>query len=141
MRGKVLSSRRSPRCWSGRQRRAAQQVTGLTATQEYGFTTLKWNPVPGATDYQIERQSVDANDAPVGTATIVGLWQPIRTITRRSPSFAESGYTLGGRYQWRVRARLGTANPQPYSERVAGTTHGHWGRGPRCDRARAGSSA
>ena len=61
---------------------SAQQVTGLTATQEYGFTTLKWTPVPNATDYQIERQSVDANDAPIGTATIVGLWQPIRTITR-----------------------------------------------------------
>ena len=40
---------------------SAQQVTGLTATQEYGFTTLKWNPVPNATDYQIERQSVDAD--------------------------------------------------------------------------------
>ena len=109
---------------------SAQQVTGLTATQEYGFTTLKWNPVPNATDYQIERQSVDANDAPVGTATIVGLWQPIRTITDANPTFAESGYTLGGRYQWRVRARLGTANPQPYSERVVGTTQGHWGEGP-----------
>ena len=109
---------------------SAQQVTGLTATQEYGFTTLKWNPVPNATDYQIERQSVDANDAPVGTATIVGLWQPIRTINDGSPTFAESGYTLGGRYQWRVRARLGTANPQPYSERVVGTTQGHWGTGP-----------
>ena len=34
---------------------SAQQVTGLTATQEYGFTTLKWTPVPNATDYQIER--------------------------------------------------------------------------------------
>jgi hypothetical protein len=109
---------------------SAQQVTGLTATQEYGFTTLKWNPVPNATDYQIERQSVDANDAPVGTATIVGLWQPVRQINDGSPSFAESGYTLGGRYQWRVRARLGTANPQPYSERVVGTTQGHWGEGP-----------
>ncbi len=109
---------------------AAQQVTGLTAVQEYGFTTLKWNPVAGATDYQIERQSVDASDAPVGTATIDGLWQPIRQINDASPSFAESGYTLGGRYQWRVRARLGTANPQPYSERVVGTTQGHWGEGP-----------
>jgi hypothetical protein len=109
---------------------SAQQVTGLSATQEYGFTTLKWNPVPGATDYQIERQSVDAQDQPTGTATIVGLWQPIRQINDGSPSFAESGYTLGGRYQWRVRARLGTANPQPYSERVVGTTQGHWGEGP-----------
>src|SRR6188472_1811909 len=98
---------------------AAQQVTGLTAAQDVGFTTLKWNPVPGATDYQIERQSVDpATDQPTGTATIVGVWQSVRTITPDKPAFAESGYTLGGRYQWRVRARLGTANPQPYSDPI-----------------------
>src|SRR5687768_10677962 len=110
-----------------------EQVTGLTATQEYGFTTLKWNPVAGATDYQIERQSVDANDAPTGTAQIVGVWQPQRTITPSSPTFAESGYTLGNRYQWRVRARFGTGSSavlKPYSERVVGTTMGHWGEGP-----------
>ena len=101
---------------------AAQQVTGLTATQDYGFTTLKWNPVAGATDYQIERTPVDANDAPTGAAAIVGVWQPQRTVTPDKPAFAESGYTLGGRYQWRVRARLGTANPQPYSAPVTGTT-------------------
>src|SRR5262245_32139801 len=99
---------------------SAQQVTGLTATQDVGFTTLKWTPVAGATDYQIERQSLDANDLPTGTATIVGVWQPQRTITPESPAFAESGYTLGLRYQWRVRARLGTT-AQPYSDPVKGT--------------------
>ena len=102
---------------------SAQQVTGLTATQDVGFTTLKWAPVAGATDYQIERQSVDpATDQPTGTATIVGVWQSTRTVTPDQPAFAESGYTLGGRYQWRVRARLGTANPQPYSDPIKGTT-------------------
>src|SRR5690348_14943107 len=90
----------------------AQEVTGLTATQDVGFTTLKWNPVPGATDYQIERTPVDANDQPTGAAAIVGVWQPQRTITPGKPAFAESGYALGGRYTWRVRARLGTADPQ-----------------------------
>ena len=40
---------------------SAQQVTGLSATQDVGFTTLKWDPVPGATDYQIERTPVDAD--------------------------------------------------------------------------------
>src|SRR5829696_5396029 len=108
---------------------SAQQVTGLTASQDVGFTTLKWTPVPNATDYQIERQAVDANDQPTGTATIVGVWQSQRTITPSLPTFAESGYALGGRYQWRVRARLGTTNPQPYSERVVGTTLGHPGEG------------
>src|SRR6187551_1707565 len=102
------------------------QVTGLTATHDVGFTTLKWNPVAGATDYQIERQSVDpATDAPTGAATIVGVWQPQRTITPDKPAFAESGYTLGGRYQWRVRARFGTGTGavlKPYSDPVKGTT-------------------
>src|SRR3954453_20864018 len=101
---------------------SAQQVAGLTASEDVGFTTLKWNPVPGATDYQIERTPVDANNQPAGTATIVGVWQPQRTITPDKPAFAESGYTLGGRYQWRVRARLGTANPQAYSDPIADTT-------------------
>src|SRR3954451_8595943 len=100
----------------------AQEVTGLTATQDVGFTTLKWNPVAGATDYQIERTPVDADNAPTGAATIVGVWQPQRTITPDKPAFAESGYTLGGRYQWRVRARLGTTNPQPSSDPVRDTT-------------------
>ena len=104
----------------------AQQVTGLTATQEYGFTTLKWSPVPGATDYQIERTPVDATNQPTGTAAIVGVWQPQRTITPNAPAFAESGYKLGERFQWRVRARIGTTE-QPYSEPVAGQTTAHWG--------------
>ena len=109
---------------------SAQQVTGLTATQDYGFTTLKWSPVAGATDYQIERTPVDADDAPTAVAAIVGVWQPQRTITPSAPSFADSGYPLGGRYTWRVRARLGTANPQPYSNAITQTTMGHWGTGP-----------
>src|ERR1700742_5031592 len=85
-----------------------EQVTGLTATQDVGFTTLKWDPVAGATDYQIERTPVDASGQPTGAATIVGVWQPQRTVTPDKPAFAESGYQLGGRYQWRVRARIGT---------------------------------
>src|SRR3954451_24166547 len=98
------------------------QVTGLTATQDVGFTTLKWSPVAGATDYQIERTPVDAANQPTGAAVIVGVWQPQRTVTPANPTFAESGYALGGRYQWRVRARLGTANPQPYSDPIVGDT-------------------
>src|SRR3954453_22495231 len=100
---------------------AAQQVTGLTAAQDTGFTTLKWTPVPNATDYQIERTPVDASNAPTGPAVIVGVWQSQRTITPANPTFAEAGYALGGRYQWRVRARLGTT-AQTYSDPVVGTT-------------------
>src|SRR4051812_11334759 len=94
------------------------QVTGLTASQDVGFTTLKWNPVAGATDYQIERTPVDAADQPTGAATIVGVWQPQRTITPDKPAFAESGYALGGGATWRVG---GPPRPaaQPASAAVA----------------------
>ncbi|HET6548789.1 MAG TPA: M14 family zinc carboxypeptidase, partial [Solirubrobacter sp.] len=106
---------------------AAQQVTGLTAEQEYGFTTLKWDAVPEATSYEIERTPVDAANQPTGEADIVGRWFPDRTITPDEPAFAESGYTLGGRYQWRVR--VGT-DDSTFSAPVSGTTMGHWGEGP-----------
>jgi hypothetical protein len=106
------------------------QVTGLTATQGEGYTTLGWNPVAGATDYQIERTPVDATNTPTGAAVIVGVWQPQRHVNNTSPRFAEAGFALGGRYQWRVRARLGTANPQAFSEPVFGTTKPQWGTGP-----------
>ena len=33
----------------------AQQVTGLAVEQADGFASLSWDPVAGATDYQIER--------------------------------------------------------------------------------------
>src|SRR3954447_9824532 len=101
------------------------QVTGLTASQDVGFTTLKWNPVAGATDYQIERTPVDANGQATGAATIVGVWQPQRTITPDKPAFAESGYALGGRYTWRVRARVRTGTGavlKPFSAPVTATT-------------------
>src|SRR4051794_36917650 len=109
------------------------QVTGVTATQDIGFTTLKWNPVAGATDYQIERTPVDAGDAPTAAATIAGVWQPQRTVTPDKPTFAESGYALGGRYAWRVRARFGTGTGavlQPYSAPVVATTLPVPGSGP-----------
>lgn len=105
------------------------QVTGLSAVQGEGFTTLSWSPVDGATDYQIERTPVDAADQPTGAATIVGLWRPTRTVRPDAPTFAESGFVLGERFQWRVRARIGTT-AQPYSEPVFGTTLPQWGDGP-----------
>src|SRR3954452_8492036 len=105
------------------------QVTGLTATQDVGFTTLKWSPVAGATDYQIERTPVNADEPPAGAATIVGVWQPQRTVTPDKPSFAESGYALGGRYTWRGRARLATV-AQDFSQPLTATTLPIPGGGP-----------
>ena len=107
----------------------AQTITGLSASQQDGFTTLKWTAVPNATDYQIERTPVDASNTPTGAAVVVGVWQPQRTVTPDQPTFADSGYPLGIRYQWRVRARLGTTE-QPYSDPVFGTTLPQWGTGP-----------
>ena len=107
----------------------AQTVTGLSASQGDGFTTLKWTAVPNATDYQIERTPVNAANAPTGASVVVGVWQPQRTVTPDQPTFADSGYPLGSRYQWRVRARLGTT-AQPYSDPVFGTTLPQWGTGP-----------
>ena len=99
----------------------AQQVTGLEVRQDDGFATLSWDPVPGATDYQIERATAGG-----GAAVIVGIWRPNRQVNQESPAFADAGFNPGDAFQWRVRARFGTA-PQPYSEPVTGTTRPEFG--------------
>ncbi|MFC0506140.1 M14 family zinc carboxypeptidase [Micromonospora costi] len=102
------------------------QVTNLTVRQADGYATLAWQPVDGATDYQIERTPVDANGTPTGAATIVGIWRPNRQINQESPTFADAGFNPGDRFQWRVRARFDTTE-QPYSTPVTGTTTAPWG--------------
>jgi hypothetical protein len=104
------------------------QVSGLTVVQDDGFARLAWTPVAGATDYQIERTPVDDANAPTGEAAIVGVWQPERTVTPDSPTFADSGFALGDRFQ-RVRARLAT-EAEPFSDPVFATTLPQWGTGP-----------
>jgi hypothetical protein len=101
----------------------AQQVTGLEVRQDDGFATLSWDPVQGATDYQIERPPAGA---PLGTGVVVGVWRPNRQINQDSPAFADGGFNPGDELQWRVRARFGT-EPQPYSEPVSGTTQPEFG--------------
>jgi Zinc carboxypeptidase len=101
----------------------AQQVTGLEVRQDDGFATLSWDPVAGATDYQIERTLAGT---PLGTGVVVGVWRPNRQINQDEPAFADAGFIPGDSFQWRVRARLGTA-PQPYSEPVTGTTRTKFG--------------
>ncbi|MGH9245933.1 MAG: PxKF domain-containing protein [Acidimicrobiales bacterium] len=85
----------------------SDQVTGLAATQQDGFATLTWEPVEGATGYQIERTPVDGDDEPIGPSAITGVWRPNRTVTPESPSFADAGFNPGDRYAWRVRAQFG----------------------------------
>src|SRR5918995_4131059 len=93
----------------------AQQVTGLEVRQDDGFATLSWDPVAGATEYQIER-------APAGaTGVVVGVWRPNRQVDQDEPAFADAGFNPGDELQWRVRARNGT-EPQPYSAPVTGQT-------------------
>lgn len=102
------------------------QVTGLTVSQGDGYATVAWTPVEGATDYQIERTPVDAADVATGPSVVVGVWRPNRQVNNESPTFADAGFNPGDRFQWRVRARFGTAE-QPYSAPVAGQTKQPWG--------------
>jgi hypothetical protein len=101
----------------------AQQVTGLEVRQGDGFATLSWDPVEGATDYEIERTPAGA---PLGTGVVVGVWRPDRQVNQDQPAFADAGFNPGDELQWRVRARFGT-EPQPYSEPVSGTTNPEFG--------------
>src|SRR5687768_11303158 len=78
----------------------ANQVTGVAVEQEDGFASLSWDSVLGATDYQIERTPVGADDLPTGPAAIVGVWRPNRTVTPASPTFADAGFNPGDRFQW-----------------------------------------
>src|SRR5918996_776075 len=98
------------------------QVTGLTAEQQLGFATLSWNPVPGATEYEIERTPVNANDEPTGTPVITGIWRPNRQVTQDVPAFADANFNPGDRFRWRVRAP-----GEEFSEPVFGTTLPYWG--------------
>jgi Zinc carboxypeptidase len=105
---------------------APNQVTGVAVEQADGFATLSWDTVAGATDYQIERTPVDAANAPTGSAVIVGVWRPNRTVTPDSPTFADAGFNPGDRFQWRVRARTG-ATLHPFSDALFDTTLPQWG--------------
>jgi hypothetical protein len=98
-----------------------EEVTGLAVVQGDGYATVSWTPVVGATDYQIERTPVDAQNTPIGPSVITGVWRANRTVTPDSPSFADAGFNPGDRFQWRVRARVDTTQ-LPFSEPVFGTT-------------------
>ena len=104
----------------------ANQVTGVAVEQADGFASLSWDSVEGATDYQIERTPVKADDVPTGPPAIVGFWRANRTVTPDSPTFADAGFNPGDRFRWRVRARTGTTE-HPFSDPVFGTTLPQWG--------------
>jgi hypothetical protein len=95
---------------------------GARGPPGHGFATLSWDPVAGATEYDIERRPVGAP----GTGVVAGVWRPNRQINQDSPAFADAGFNPGDSFQWRVRARFGT-EPQPYSAPVSGTTQPEFG--------------
>ena len=102
------------------------QVTGVAVVHKDGYSTVSWTHVDGATEYEIERTPVDEADVPTGDSVIVGIWRPDRQVNQDFPTFADAGFLPGDRFQWRVRALLDT-EPQPFSERVFGTTLPQWG--------------
>ena len=78
---------------------AMAQGPAVTVEQGYGFATVSWSAVAGATEYEIER--APASGAEPGV--VVGRWLPTRYRTGEL-TFADSGFGLGESYRWRVRA-------------------------------------
>ncbi|MEE6283229.1 M14 family zinc carboxypeptidase [Georgenia sp. MJ170] len=98
------------------------EVTGLSVDQQRGFATLRWEPVAGVDEYQIERTEVDANDEPVGEPLITGIWRPNRQVDQEVPAFADANFDPGDRFRWRV----GIAG-EGFSDPVYDTTLPQWG--------------
>jgi len=98
------------------------QVTALTVEQQLGFATLSWEPVMGATEYQIERTPVDDDNNPAGAPVVTGIWRPNRQVDQDAPAFADANFNPGDRFRWRVGVP-----GEPFSEPVYGTTLPHWG--------------
>src|SRR5690625_3542180 len=98
------------------------QVTGLAVEQRAGFATLRWEPVAGAGEYEIERTPVDADDEPLGDPVITGIWRPERQVDQEQPAFADANFDPGDRFRWRVGI-----DGEGFSEPVYDTTLPQWG--------------
>jgi len=102
------------------------KVTGLAVNPRDGYATITWKPVTGATEYHIERTPLDDAGKPTADGAISAVWRPNRQIRQQSPSFADAGFVPGRRYQWRVRAMMGTT-AQEFSAPVAAMTRAPFG--------------
>jgi hypothetical protein len=101
--GRALLAATGVMAWLAFAATASAQAPSISVEQGYGFATVKWSEVPGATEYEIER-------APAGSAdpgVVVGRWLPTRYRTGEL-TFADSGFVLGESYRWRVRALMDT---------------------------------
>ena len=99
---------------------AAHAQSRVAVEQGYGFATVSWDPVPGATEYEIERTAL-----PGGAPLVVGRWAPTRYSAQGrqggETTFADSGFVLGERYRWRVRP-VTAGLPGEWSAPVDGPT-------------------
>jgi len=105
-------------------------VNGVSVVQGEGFATVIWTAAPAdpggaAITYQIGRQPVDAQNQPTGDQIIAGLWRSDRNAGGVT-TFADSGFVIGDRYAWQVRALSGTETG-PWSDAVYGVTQGATG--------------
>ena len=98
-----------------------EQVTGLSVEQQLGFATLRWDPLDGVEEYQIERTPVDADDEPLGEPQITGIWRLNRQVDQDVPAFADANFDPGDRFRWRVLAEDAVSDP------VHDTTLAQWG--------------
>lgn len=84
--------------------RAQAAPPSIAVEQGHGFATVSWDAVDGADAYEIERTPVDG-DEPSAPGEVVGVWTADRyPYTGGQLTFADSGFALGERYRWRVRA-------------------------------------
>ena len=110
----------------------AQQVTGLEVRQDDGFATLSWDPVPGATDYQIERTPAGA---PLGPES----WWASGGRTARSTRTSRPSPTPGST---RATASSGASAPvSALSAAVLGAGDRHHAAGVRRPRHAGGEPA
>ena len=102
------------------------QVTGLTAAQDIGFTTLKWNPVAGATDYQIERTPVDASGRrPVRRRSSASGSRSARSRRTSRPSRSRATRSAAATSGACGRASAPVRRGEAVLDAGAGTTLGH----------------
>ena len=80
----------------------AQAPAAIAVEQGYGFATVSWSAVAGATQYEIERTPL-AGGQPSGPALVVGRWTADRYSAQGRAggerTFADSGFVLGGQYR------------------------------------------
>ena len=101
---------------------ALAQAPAISVEQGYGFASVRWSAVAGATEYEIERAAAGSTDPGV----VVGRWLPTRYRPSGKLTFADSGFVLGDAYRWRVRALVGGA-PGAWSGPVTQSTQAQIG--------------